>query len=334
MGSLDLHTALAMEWRVGGQRNTARFERLGLERNLRLTSFGARVFLIAGLVGLIPVAVLAGAQAAPPAPNSYALGHSVVVIGPNSPMFDTLLERWFPGVTSVNYFNQLKPLLAIVHNNTKRVVKAYVVRWTITDADGSTSTATLPVMWEPPPGDPRLSGTLTVLGPAGTGLGTQLVSPFFHWPRRALPGLLKINAAMISFQAANTNALVSSVQSATQIRTTLDGAIFGDGMFIGPDTSKLYEHFQAVQHAEVDEGTWMSNLLQGSPSTDEIMTQLNQQVYRGWGAAADNFYTAAKGQQANRMLSVLQTGERAKLQAFATQIVNAKRMTLQRPAAH
>lgn len=295
---------------------------------MRRTGMGAVAGLVVTLAALIPASALAQS-----APNSYALGHSVVLIGPNSPMFDTLLERWFPGVTDVNYFKEIKPLLAIVHNNTKRAVVAYVVKWTITGADGTASTAWLHVVGNPAPDEARLPGTETVLGPAGTGLGTQLVSPWFHWPKRAFPSLLKINAVMITFQAANTSSLVSGIQGATSIRTTLDGAIFGDGVFIGPDTLKLYERFEAVQQAEVDEGTWMSNLLQGSPSTDEITAQLDQQVYRGWGAAADDFYTAANGQQANRMLSVLQTGGRTELQAFATQIARAKRMTLQRHAA-
>lgn len=302
---------------------------------MRRIGMSAVVTLLVALAALIPVAARAWAQSAAPAPNSYALGHSVVVIGPNSPMFDTLLERWFPGVTGVNNFKEVKPLLAIVHNNSKRPVVAYVVKSTITGADGTASTAWLHVMGNPAPDEARLPGTEAVLGPAGTGLGTQLVSPWFHWPRSAFPSLLKVNAVMISFQVANTEAMVSSVQRATQIQTTLDGATFGDGVFIGPDTSKLYERLQAAQEAEGDEGAWMLNLLRSGPSIGEIEAQLGQQRYDGFGSAGvdpEDLYQAARGRAAQRLLRALKRGGQGRLQNLAHRLATAKRPVLEKLA--
>lgn len=294
---------------------------------MRRVGIGAVVTLLVALAALIPIATRARAQAAPPAPNSYALRHSVVVVGPNSPLFDGLLEKWFPGASSVKYFEQMRPLLAIVHNNTERVVKAYVVKWTITNSDGSTQIASLHVIGEPPPGDPSLAGTRTILGPGGTGLGTQLVSPWFHWPKRTFPSLLETHAVTITFQAVNMEPLVSSIQRATSVGVTLDGAIFGDGVFVGQDTLKLYERFQAQQEAAVDEAKWMLGQLRGGATQDQIRDGLSRQIYDGHTAAADDFYAAALGEIASRFLTVLTEGRQA-VGDFAAKLAKSSPMAL------
>lgn len=299
---------------------------------MRVAVIRARIGLVAALAGMLAGTTLAAAQAQPSSPKSFASRHSVVVIGHNSPLFDSLLQKDFLGVTEVNYFQQIEPLLAIIHNNTRRVVKAYVVKWTITNTDGTTSTKYLTVI-QAPLAQWTLTGQRTVLGPAGTGLGTQLTSPFFHWSRKSFPSLLKVNAVMISFQVANRKPLVSSIQGATSIQATLDGAIFGDGVFIGPDTSKLFERFQAAQKAESDEGAWMLNLLKSGPSTDEIKTQLSQQVYDGFGSAGMDplsLYKAARGRMAQRFLRVLARGGQPRLQNLAQRLVAAKLLALRK----
>ncbi|MGH9404616.1 MAG: hypothetical protein ACRD3D_02135 [Terriglobia bacterium] len=275
----------------------------------------------------VSIPALAGAQGRTFAPNSMALAHSVVVIGPNSPAFDALLERWFPGVTQVNYFAQLKPLLAIVHNNTKRQVKAYVVKWTITNADGSTSTATLPVMWEPGPDEARLAGTLTVLGPAGTGEGTQLVSPFFHWLKKGFQGILLGGVQAAFVVDARYEPLVATATNAKSIRATLDGVIFGDGVFVGPDTSLLYERFQAAQQAAIDEAAWMSNLLQTDATAEEVKAQLSRQIYDGRNSTATDsasLYKAARGREAARLLGDLDRRGAQYGRLVATELAVAK----------
>ncbi|MGH9352774.1 MAG: hypothetical protein ACRD2G_11540 [Terriglobia bacterium] len=303
---------------------------------MRALHTASRALFCLALLAIIPAVSLAGGQATSPAPKSFATAHSVVVIGPNSPLFDSVLEKDFPGVDQVNYFQQIKPLLAIIHNNTRRVVKAYVVKWTITNSDGSTSTAMLPVMWEPPPGDPALAGTVTVLGPAGTGLGTQLVSPYFHWTRGRFPQLLKGNSVFIRFQCASLRPLAATAQNATSVRVTLDGAVFGDGVFVGPDTTMLYERFQAEQQARIDESGWMQNQLESGETDQQLRDSLSNQIYAGrnsTGTDTASLYTAARGEAASRLLSVLNFGGRAALKQISLQLMNAKRITVQRDAS-
>lgn len=301
---------------------------------MQLKAIGVRIALAAVLVGAILAGVRAAAQGGW-SDSSPAKGHSVVVTGPNSRNFDDVVERWFPGVTGVSNYATVKPLLAIVHNNTMRVVKAYVVKWTITSADGSAATEYLPVVSEPGPGEAQLSGAKTVLGHGGTGFETMLVSPYFRWPQRGFPGLIQGNAVMISFQAASLKALASNIQSATRVQTTLDGVIFGDGVFVGPDTSELCERFQASQQGEVDEAGWALNQLSAGPTDQQLMDSLSEQIYQGrnsTGTDPASLHAAARGEEASSLLSVLEQGGQTALQAIATGVANAKRLALQRQA--
>jgi hypothetical protein len=299
---------------------------------MNIRAIGVRTALVAILVGAVLVGVRAAAQVG--ASNSPAAGgHSVVVVGPNSPYFDELLERWFPGASGVNYFERVKPLLAIVRNNTMRVVKAYVVKWTITNADGSTTTEYQSVVSEPGPGDAQLTGERTVLGHGGSGLETEIVSPYFHWPQNGFPGLIQGNGAIISFQSASLRPLSSNIQSATRIRTILDGAIFGDGVFVGPDTSGLYERFQARQQAEADEAEWVLNQLSAGVTDQELRDSLSEHIHQGrnsTGTDPAGLSTAARGEGANRFLSVLEERGQKGLREFANRLASARKLTLQR----
>jgi hypothetical protein len=303
---------------------------------MQRTGIITRLILAVILAGLAPAAALAQAQVKPRGPNSMAVSHSVAVIGPNRPIFDDLLERWFPGASGVNYYETVKPLLAIVHNNTRNVVKAYVVKWTITNADGSTATEYLPVMSEPGPGEAQLTGERTVLGPGGSALETELVSPYFRLPRNRFAGLLEINAVLIHFQAASLKPLASNSRSATSIQTTLDGAIFDDGVFVGPNTFKLYERFQASQQAEVDEAGWMLNQLSAGLTDQQLRDSLSQHIYQGRTSSSTNtagFYGAARGEEASRLLSAFDQGGHTALRHEASALAGARPLALTKQAA-
>jgi hypothetical protein len=298
---------------------------------LQALTCGFLGFLVAA--GLAPAAIAGQGRRLPP--GSMLASHSIAVIGSGSPSFDFLLEKYFPGVSQTQYFQTVRPLLAIVHNNTLRAVKAYVIKWTMTKADGTVVTATLQVIWQPPPGDPALTGAGNVLGPNGSALGVQLVSPYFHASTRELPALVKGNFAFGLFQAASLRSLTKAAQSASSVQVTLDGAVFGDGVFVGPDTSKLFERFQAEQKAEVDEAKWMESELKKGVTDQQLKDGLSEQIYNGREATATDdasLYTAARGRAASRMLSTLDLSGRTTLEHFSLARAAARLMTLRRQA--
>jgi len=275
------------------------------------------------------------AQAGQLSPNRFAVSHSVVVVGSNGPSFDSLLDRDFPGASQVEYFQTVKPLLAIVVNNSERVVKAFVIKWTITSPTGATSTATLPVIWYPPPGDPDLPGSVTVLGRGGTGLGTELVSPYSHWTEQRFPVLLKGNAVGAVFQYASLRSLTSAAQGAASVQATLDGAIFGDGVCVGPNTSKLFERFQAVQKSRVDEAKWMLSELKSGLTNQQLRDALSEQIFKGrdaTGTDSASLYAAARGVAASRLMSLLNSGGPPTPEEFSLGWAAARPVALRRQA--
>lgn len=266
---------------------------------------------------------------AQPAPSAT---HVVQLVGPNGSGFETALDTDFPGLRGVKYFQAIERLLVIVSNPGPRDVKAYVVRWTITNGDGSTNSVDLPVMWQPDPGGWPLTGQQTVLE-AGA---TKLVSPFFHWTKQRFPRILAINAAWILLQGASRKPLVASVQNAASVQVTLDGVVFGDGVFTGPDTSDLYERFESEQKAEVDEGMWMLNRFSSGTAAEQIREGLSQQIYEGRNAAGadlESLYAAARGREATRLLGVLDQRGQTVLQNVAARLARANPMTLSKQAA-
>jgi hypothetical protein len=119
------------------------------------------------------------------------------------------------------------------------------------------------------------------------------------------------------------------------VHVALDGDVFDDGVFIGPDASKLFERFQGEQQAEVDEGTWAVDQLSSSTTTEEIQQGLSQQIYEGrnaTGTDSASLYTAARGREASRLLGVLDHSGRTAIQIVATRLSRAKPMTLSRQA--
>ena len=95
---------------------------------------------------------------------------SVVAIGLYSGVFEGL-KHDFPYPIGVNYFQEARPLLAIVHNNTEHIIEAHVVKWMLINSDSSIKTANLHVKSEPHFNEGVLSGARTLRGHAQTRLG-------------------------------------------------------------------------------------------------------------------------------------------------------------------
>jgi hypothetical protein len=300
---------------------------------MRQKDISARILAPAALVALLAPAALSRAQNVRPSPSSLLSAHSIVVIGANRPAFEALVERDFPGVSQLTYFNAVEPLLAIVHNNTRRVVKAYAVQWAITKADGSTKAVYLTLV-NGPAGDGVVTGQTTVLGHTGTGFEAELVSPFFDWPRRDFPTLLKIHSVMIDLQTAAESSLISTLQGVS-IRASLDGAIFGDGVCVGPDTSKLFERFEAEQRAEADEAQWILSQLKAGTTDQQLSDALSEQIYKGRNTTSvdsASLYATARGEEASRALGVLKEGGQTALESVAMQLASSSPLTLKRQA--
>jgi hypothetical protein len=307
-------------------------ERQTAKKNRKIIWLGPALLSVVGVMGVLVMLTVGGRTQSDPTPSQAP--HHVSFIGSNDPRFDDILAHQFPGVGQVPGFQNIRPLLAIVDNDCSIAVNAYVIKWAVIGPDQTESDADLSVVREASP-SLALSGEYPVLNSGGI----MLVSPFFSFSPRQIEGPLQAGAKAleITFGALAFKPLVSKAQSASSVKASLDGIVFVDGLFSGPDASNLYERFENEQQGQVDEATAILNLFTTSVKVtdDQIRDQLNQQIYESAsssGTDSASLHTAAAGRQASRFLEILESRGQVGLKKMATRVAQARRMTLQRVA--
>jgi len=261
------------------------------------------------------------------------------LLRPEDPGFDAALDIKFPGMRSVPGFQTIKPLLVIFENESSHDLMAFVVQWTITNQDGSTTKTLLPVMHEPrghwePSGDKAiLTGQKRVLHSKET----ELISPFFHWSASQFSGLLSVHAVEITVSDSLRKPLMLQSQMQHNFDAALDAVIYDDGLFVGGNESKLFERYMAEQLIQRDEGISIFKLIRNGTSDSEIASKLSQQIQKGNASTGtDNLslYDAARGRTARRLLAELQSSRgRDGLQTMAARLARAQVTRLRRALA-
>jgi hypothetical protein len=272
------------------------------------------------------------ASAAMPVP-----GRDVAIVAPNDAQFDSTLDSLFPGVSELPEFRAVRPLVVIVKNDSAFPVNAFGVRWIVDTPNGTTSDIEMPVVQggggRPEANGSALTGEHAVLRPRES----ELVSPYFHFDAGYLEGFL--NASRLSgvgaggiFRAAAGEPLLAEIKGGASVQTSLDGVLFADGVFAGPDASKLCERVQSEQQAGVDEGKWILSILGTGLTDQQIKDKLSEQIYAGASVAGmdpASLYRAALGRQAKMYLGVLDGGQSG-LQRTASLMASATPMSIQK----
>lgn len=292
----------------------------------------------------VPVALLLWAALSTAAGLSAQVGPTVsskaaiTLITPSDLRFGDALDRSFPDFRTVEGFETIKPVLAIVRNDSSRPITAYIVRWNIQYADGSKGSIDRPVIGRVLD-DQGLPGTATVLRPGEA----ELVSPYFRWGSREYARLLAVHAILITMQAVTRKTGTGSpknayslLQNYTQVQAGLDGILFGDGDCMGPDTLRLCERVDAAQATRINEGVWILNQVANGVSAHQLKEKLSEQIYEGRRAEGDDaasLYLAARGRAASWMLSRLESRGIRYVQRKAALYARAARMTVRKTHA-
>jgi len=255
-----------------------------------------------------------------------------VLLGPEDPGFDSSLDTAFPGLRTVNGFEALRPLIAILRCDPTHDVSAYIVEWSISNADGSTKRVSQFLMSESLTGRGILTGQAVVL----RANETELVSPFFNLSSSDFSRFASQPMLDIFISAIQRKKLMASIQGAQKVETSLDGVVYSDGLFVGPNTSQLFERLRAEQLAQRDEGRSILQLLSGNASDLQVLSTLSVDAQKGFastGTDSFSFYRAARGRTAQRLLTVL-TGNDGKTGLQNTvQRLAAARVTPMRKSA-
>lgn len=276
----------------------------------------------------LAVFILMPAGARARAQTSGEPSRTIGLLHPGDPGFNAALDANFPGIRAVPGFTQIEPLLAILHSESSHAVQAYNLRWSFSKKDGSPATASLLVLEQSSEQWP-LVGQKAAL----EAVETQLVSPFFNWSAKQFPTMLSQGVVKLLFQSNLSNPLVAEIQASPFSQLTLDGVVFDDGLFTGPDASRLFEQFQAEQQAQVDEAQWVAGQLAHGADQLMLATSLEQQIAKLRSAAinsAPSLYDAALASQANRFYQELRKQGAEAVGKTARKMADAKALKVHR----
>lgn len=170
---------------------------------------------------------------------------SLTLIQPTDRNFDSTLDAYFPGLSEEeNYPQAIRPFLVIVRNDNGSTAVAYSITWTVHYAGGSVRPlralfVNRPLMDQ---------GAVTYLTPGEV----RLISPMFNLTPEEYGHYESIAP------------LYPGSRKLTSVDADVDGVVYGDGTFIGPDTTKVLQRYAMAQFATRDEILAALNLVNSS----------------------------------------------------------------------
>ena len=199
----------------------------------------------------------------------------VGLIPSGDPSYAALMGALFPGLLGDAVFHQIQPVSALLHQTAGPDVKAFTVSWHVVNGQTTYTTqyyhaAPVGTRARNALGFTVITGEVPLLAPSGY----RLVTPFFSWTpgyfaRHPQPKWKKVLRPVepASF-------IASQLSSSTQVKVSLDAAIFSDFNLFGQDTFHTGTRFAVRRNAEHDEGLYAQRLLNSGMSVAAMRTNL------------------------------------------------------------
>jgi hypothetical protein len=190
----------------------------------------------------------------------------------------------------------------IVRNDTSQGAKAYAIEWHVLDASGTTVTSFVR----------RHMATWLMLPAEARWIKPQ--------DMRLIGPVLNVNPAEYQkYFAANTGVLAQIYQthhlplvpSGGSVQAGIDGVVFADGSFAGPNKLHLWERYVATRNAEHDEALAVFNLMKSGAPQAQVVHVLQRRANRALAATyfpgddVRTWYRQALGNSARDMLRIL-----------------------------
>ena len=181
--------------------------------------------------------------------------HGIHIVTPVDQSFDELASKHFKNRSP----ESLKPLSVFVKNSGSRLILAYALTWELQDKDGKRITSktvgysALGVLM----GDENPSNLkhTTAIEP-GTVRCFNVDEQIEQDAPETVSGQNTTFSPQSSEAKGQSNAilakLTSKLSQAASVSVTLDGVIFDDGTFVGPNESSFIQQMQALVNAKVD----------------------------------------------------------------------------------
>lgn len=176
----------------------------------------------------------------------------------------TSVDTSFDGIVAKHFNNRspetLKPLSVFIQNSTGRLVVAYALTWELRDESGKVISSKISSYSEP-----------------GVLMGNEIPKDLKH-TTAIEPGAVRCfsrdsqieqdapdteeakGLSFLSESEGNKNDGTSAIRArltaelarTAAVTVSLDGVIFDDGTFVGPNTTRFFEQMQAMLNAKVD----------------------------------------------------------------------------------
>lgn len=212
----------------------------------------------------------------------------VLIITPADSNFENIAADHFKSNAPEN----LKPLSVFIKNSGSKLVLAYALSWEFNDKNGQVISTKAVGYSEP-----------------GVLMGNKIPKDLKHTTAIEPNGVrcfsrdskIDVNEGEANLGQNNMRAsitskskLVEDLSRATNVTVTLDGVLFDDGSFVGPNKSHFFEQMQAMLDAKVDLLRELAEANQRGDvkQTFDFITQLSREKDIQFNAAfsADDWY--------------------------------------------
>jgi hypothetical protein len=250
----------------------------------------------------------------------------LTLVRPDAQEFDTLLNTNFPGIARLDGYATFRPYLVLLQNDTSLPVRAYMVTWETRLPTGATRrTANLVERYDPSPTSMRVA-----LAPGQLRLVTPVfdVSPQEY---QSNPHLHSWVAALMSAQ--QTHAPYSLTN--TSITSSVDAAIFGDGLCVGEDHYQVFTRFERELAAEHDLAETILQLLDAKVPETGIVTFLKNEVEANTNASVSqggsaSMYAFHRARHAQNLLTLYRQGGLENVMAQSWKVTQQPQQQLSR----
>jgi hypothetical protein len=253
---------------------------------------------------------------------------SLKVIGSNDPAFAALLEQNFPSLNQHHSFAKLQPAMAIVQNTGRVKVRAFALRWTLVNPDGTSKELVRRYMRGAAriPTRRVVTGQATFLRPGEFAVATPLFSySSATYQRRGG----KLNLSMIAPQQRKARSFVRKAANASATTVGVDGVI-SRRMVAQESSRNLARHYTIYRNAEHDEAI---SLLASDTSGNNLLQLIEEHIVTGKASGDRGFkgiYGRARTRYALKLRRLVNVKGSAKALEVLQKVSGLKRTLLAR----
>lgn len=224
---------------------------------LRLTIFGllALAAIAIGVISVVPKSH--GLSKSVPKIEAFGLPeHGLSLVGPKDSAFEKLMAAHLQQ-TSLTKMNTAEAVSVFVVNNNNQSVAACNVKFEVVSPDGQIVTHSR-----------AHSATLTTV--SDRALLMEDIGPRGN----RLVSLLDLPPPGIHLSTGGGSGIANQLSESTIVTASLDGVLFVDGTFVGPDTMNYFPRLRAEVEASTDLNTEIAKLMDNSVGPEAVINRI------------------------------------------------------------